>query len=395
MDRIDLLIIVLLVFAVFRGIRVGFLELVLSTAGFVSGLLLGSVVAAKLVTHLGSDASKLFAILIIEIIFSIGLSYVGSTIGSMINQPKEEKEKGKRRRETLQHVNSYLGGLFEIISTLLIIWLVASGLANVRSDNLGYYVQHSSIVHELDKALPPPPDLIARLESIVSPNGFPNVFVGLEPTHTTVAPGGTVTNPLILNDQASVVKIAGSGCGGIVQGSGFVFANDLVATNAHVVAGIAHPEVIDETGYHQTTVVYFNPNVDLAVLRVSGLNDKVLTLDTTSLGDNTATAVLGYPENGSLVTENSTVIDEVRAQGQNIYNQGLVDRNVYEVAAKVEPGNSGGPLLDTKGNVAGIVFAKSVSQPDLGYALDISYLRAVVNEAKNQTTAVSTGSCAS
>src|SRR5262249_42292313 len=147
---------------------------------------------------------------------------------------------------------------------------------NVQTDRLGYYVRHSAVIQGLDKLLPPPPDFLAQLEKAISPNGFPNVFVGLEPQHTTVAPNTSVSNAAIVADENSVVKIAGRGCGGIIEGSGFVVAPGVVVTNAHVVAGVASPRVIDSASTHTTTVVFFDPQTDLAVLRVNNLNDAPL-----------------------------------------------------------------------------------------------------------------------
>ena len=78
----------------------------------------------------------------------------------------------------------------------------------------------------------------------------------------------------VAKDDASVVKIEGLGCGGLVEGSGFDVGSDLVATNAHVVTGIAHPYVIDSNGTHSASLIWFDPNLDFAVLQVPGLTDR-------------------------------------------------------------------------------------------------------------------------
>jgi S1-C subfamily serine protease len=112
------------------------------------------------------------------------------------------------------------------------------------------------------------------------------------------------------------------------------------------------------------------------------------------LPDADAAAVLGFPGGGQLVVNDAAVIDHVRAVGRNIYNHDVVRRDIYEVQAKVEQGDSGGPLLSPEGVVAGVTFAKSVSQNGIGYALLAAQIQPLIQKAGQKTTAVSTGSCA-
>ena len=81
------------------------------------------------------------------------------------------------------------------------------------------------------------------------------------------------------------------------------------------------------------------------------------------------------------------------AEGRNIYNRGLVIRNIYEAQVEVEPGNSGGPLIARDGSVAGIVFAKSLSQNNVAYALMIDEARPLIRQAIQSDAPVSTASC--
>ena len=60
---------------------------------------------------------------------------------------------------------------------------------------------------------------------------------------------------------------------------------------------------------------------------------------------------------------------EFEAEGRDIYGQGLTLRNVYEIQAVVRPGNSGGPLVQPDGEVIGVVFSRSTTNGDIGYAL--------------------------
>ncbi|MFP3381615.1 serine protease, partial [Bacillus sp. SIMBA_069] len=73
------------------------------------------------------------------------------------------------------------------------------------------------------------------------------------------------------------------------------------------------------------------------------------------------------------------VRDRVTARGTDIYQSGSVDRDIYSLRGSVRPGNSGGPLLDANGDVAGVVFARSATDPDTGYALTLTELRPVLS----------------
>lgn len=382
----DVLIILLLLLAVVRGYQVGFLQSVFSSAGFIGGLLLGSLAAKQIAPHFSGALIKLVVIITVELFLAFTLALLGEVTGLKLS--------ARVSRKKLNTANQSLGAILEVLFSLAAVWLIASALVNVQTANIGHNVKRSLIVQKLDGLLPNPPDVLAELEKIISPNGFPNVFLGLEPQHTTISPSNSVNNQAVVNDEKSVVKIQGVGCGGIVSGSGFVVANGVVVTNAHVVAGIARPQVMDQSGIHHTTVIWFDPNMDIAVLQVSNLNDPPLSLASQTLPNNDAAATLGYPGGGPLVANNAAIIDHLAAAGRNIYNQGITFRNIYEIQTDVEPGDSGGPLVAPDGSVAGVVFSKSLSQNNVGYALLINQIKPLIAQAEQQNTPVSTGSCA-
>jgi S1-C subfamily serine protease len=385
-DLLDLIIVVLLGLAVARGMRSGLAQLFLSSAGFVGGLLLGSWAARHVAIQGASPSTKLIVILGIELGAALILSLVGERAGMAIS--------ARAARLHLIRLNQVLGAGLEVVFMLLVVWLAASGFANTNSYKIGYEIRHSLVIRELDAWLPAPPNIFAQLEKVISPNGFPNVFVGLEPQHTTIAPNNSVNNQAIVNDEASVVKIQGDGCGGIIDGSGFVVDKGIVVTNAHVVAGVPAPEVVDGYRAYHAVPIWFDPNMDIAILRVNNLPDPPLTLSGQDLASHGAAAILGFPGGGPLTATQAVVIDQVIAKGQNIYNRGTVSRSIYELQAVVQPGNSGGPLLAPDGSVAGIVFAKSVSQDNVGYALLINPVKAAIHSAESRNQRVSTSSCA-
>lgn len=382
----DLIIILFLITAVIRGMQTGLLRLVLSFAGFMGGLLLGSWLAKLVAPHFSGPTDRLVVILSIEFGLAIALWAAGEALGHRLKPHAVKLHLGR--------LNEAAGGVLEVLFTLFVIWLVASSLVNVRSLGLGHDIQRSLIMRKMATISPHPPDIFAQLEKIVSPNGFPDVFLGLEPQHTKVSPKNSVSNQAILAAENSVVRIQSIGCGGIVFGSGFVAADDLVVTNAHVVAGTSRTQVVDQNKSYQATPVLFDPNLDIAILRVKNLPDEPLRMSGAILPDADAVATLGFPRGGDLVVDNAVIIDHVTAAGRNIYNSGITYRQIYEVQAKVEQGDSGGPLLAPDGTVAGVVFAKSVSQDDVGYALLINQVQPLVDRAGHKTSKVNTGYCA-
>jgi S1-C subfamily serine protease len=228
----------------------------------------------------------------------------------------------------------------------------------------------------------------------MSPSGFPRVFAGLEPNPAppVTGPDAAAVNQAIAAGKASTVEIEGSGCGVIVEGSGFVFAPGLVGTNAHVVAGIRSPSVTDASGTHRATVVSFDPNLDFAVLRVSGLIEAPLRIDQQDEPRGTIGAVLGFPGGGPFTASSAAILDKQAALGRNIYDTGIVTRDIYELQTSVRPGNSGGPLISPDGSVFGVVFATSTTNGNVGYALTS---RDILGEVTSSSSSgpVGTGPC--
>ncbi len=107
-------------------------------------------------------------------------------------------------------------------------------------------------------------------------------------------------------------------------------------------------------------------------MRVSGLTEAPLTLDPDQASPGAQAAVLGYPGGGPFTAVPAGVMAEFEAEGRDIYGQGLTVRSVYEIQAVVRPGNSGGPLVAAGRQVIGVVFSRSTTNGDIGYALDLA-----------------------
>ena len=79
--------------------------------------------------------------------------------------------------------------------------------------------------------------------------------------------------------------------------------------------------------------------------------------------------------------------------GPDIYNSRTVTRDIYTIRGLVRSGNSGGPLIDSGGDVLGVVLQAAADDPDVGFALTASEAAPVVSAGRTATAAVSTRSC--
>jgi S1-C subfamily serine protease len=192
------------------------------------------------------------------------------------------------------------------------------------------------------------------------------------------------------------VKIVGAAasCSRQIEGSGFFFAPGKVMTNAHVVAGVQHPRVsIGGVGRSvEATVVLYDPKTDIAVLSVPGLSAPALQFAAEAVSGADA-VVAGFPENGPYTLSPARIRGVENARGPDIYQDAQVTREIYAVRAQVQPGNSGGPLLDTAGQVDGVVFAKAIDDDSTGYVLTAKQVATDATLGATQTAPVSTQGC--
>jgi S1-C subfamily serine protease len=164
-------------------------------------------------------------------------------------------------------------------------------------------------------------------------------------------------------------------------------------TNAHVVAGVDDPVVIVGDREVEASVVYYDPDLDVAVLEVPRLDRPFLRFDKTGEARDNA-AVLGYPNDGPYNVQAARIRGEQQLRSPDIYGSGSVVREVFSLRSQVRPGNSGGPLVSTDGDVLGVIFAASVTDPDTGYALTAEAVAQAAATGITSDQEVSTGDCA-
>lgn len=385
---IDILIVLFLISAMFRGREIGLVQQLCSTTGFFGGLLLGAVLEPHTVQLAHTPVSRTF----VTLTTTLGCAFLFLAIGEYFGIVLKQKVQSRRINSTDNTLGSVLSG----VSVLIAVWLGAAILMRLPYPSLQLEIRESRIISSLTNSLPPAPDVIAGIGHLIDPNGFPDVFIGSEPNPPDKInlPSSSELTAAVNKAKTAVVKIEGRGCGGIVEGSGFVVGSNIVATNAHVIAGIRSPVIKDANGVHTATPIWFDPNLDFAVLRASNLAGEALVFNTKHAANNTPAAVLGYPGGGGFTAEPASVLDEFTASGRNIYNQGRTERQIYEIAANIQQGNSGGPVIDRDGSVMAIVFAQSTTYDHVGYALAPWQPIEEIAQASAQNRAVSTGTCA-
>jgi regulator of sirC expression with transglutaminase-like and TPR domain len=174
--------------------------------------------------------------------------------------------------------------------------------------------------------------------------------------------------------RPAVVVVTFTGRDGKQQGlgTGFIVAPDgLVATNLHVV-GEARPVTVqtaDGKQYPVKTVHASDRGLDLALLRIDARGLPALELgDSDALKDGQPVVALGHPRGLEYSVVSGLVSGRPKVGG----------RPMIQLAIPIEPGNSGGPLLDLRGRVVGVVTLKSQLTPNLGFAMPANSLKALL-----------------
>lgn len=160
-------------------------------------------------------------------------------------------------------------------------------------------------------------------------------------------------------------------------GSGFVFSSDgLIFTNAHVIArpGIIKVSLLDGTEY-EAEVIGKDTDTDVAIVKIFGSGYSTVTLgDSQELQIGQFLIAIGNP----LGYQHSVATGVLSGVGRTLRaSNGKMIENVLQTDAPLNPGNSGGPLIDTDGQVIGINTAIANKAQGLSFAIDINTAKEV------------------
>ena len=385
MNVLDVIIVVVAIAAAVGGYRLGFVTRVISWIGMGIGLLAAIRVLPVVLDRLRGSEQLVLLLVTLAVVFAG--AFIGQAIGFVIGNRLRPRSGGG----AVRRVDGVAGAIAGIVGVLVLVWLLLPVLAGAS----GYpaeQVTSSRIAQQLDEQLPDAPDSIQALRSLFGEDNFPAVFDALAPTPDLGPPPDATGISVETSNRVarSVVKVEGIACRQVQDGTGWVAGVDLVVTNAHVVAGERETEIIRDDGSRaDATVVAFDANRDLAVLRVPGLDRDPLTVSPSS-ADATG-GIYGHPGGGPLRIAPFAVSRRITAVGRDIYGTGVTSRDVLELRSSLRPGDSGSALVDASGTVVGVAFAIAPDRPDVAYALATDELDAVLTG--DLVRSVDTGPC--
>ncbi|HSD75821.1 MAG TPA: MarP family serine protease [Solirubrobacteraceae bacterium] len=379
MTPADWIIVAFALFAALAGWLQGFVVGAATLAGFGIGLVLGGRLGAALIDKgSASPYAPLFAL--------VGALAGGLLLGGLL----EAAGHGLRRRirvPGLGVVDGLGGALLATAVALGLVWLAGAvalqtpGARTLRAD-----IQRSAILRALNDLLPPSGPIL-------------NALARFDPVQEIAGPAVTVgpPDPAVARDAdvrraaRSVVRVRGTACGLGIEGSGWIAAPGVVVTNAHVVAGQQDTTVEprDGGGGYPAQAVAFDAHNDVAVLSVRGLPGAALPVASDPPAG-TAGAVLGYPLDGPFRVRAARLGATMTAISQDAYGRGPVRRRITTFRGVVQPGNSGGPVVDGDGRVLTTVFAAARRRGRSGYGVPNAV---VARAAQTASGPVSTGPC--
>jgi S1-C subfamily serine protease len=179
----------------------------------------------------------------------------------------------------------------------------------------------------------------------------------------------------------TVVVIQGKTDSGDVLGSGFIVSKDgKIVTNLHVIRDMIAASVQMANGeiFDSVSVLAVDERRDLAVLQIAGFDLPVLELgnsDELTVGE--PLVAVGSPR-GLEGTVTAGILSSIRDSGDGF--------KVLQTDAAVNPGNSGGPLVNGRGQAIGVVSSKLRSAENLNFAVPINYVRGLLNALHGSVT---------
>jgi S1-C subfamily serine protease len=390
LNLLDWLLVALVLTYALSGYWQGFVTGAMATAG----LLLGGLTGVWLAPVALGDADP-------SVLVSLGALFIvilAASLGQAVFQYGGARLRETIRWQPFRAVDAVGGAALSGAAVLLVSWALGVAVAGSGIGGITPMVRESFVLKKVDQLLPSGADnLLKAFNNVVGTTFFPRYLEPFAPERIVpVGPGPQrlLTDPDVLRAEQSVVKIQSvNGCGRGIEGSGFLYAPDRVMTNAHVVAGVSRPTVEIGGNAVEGRVVYYDPDVDVAVIAVESGQLAALPFDL-EVGVKEGVAILGYPEDGPYDVQPGRVRSQQRLRSPNIYGDGAVIRDVLSLRGVVRPGNSGGPVVTSAGDVVGVVFAASLTDSETGYALTSEQVAEAATLGVAGTDRVDTQQCA-
>ncbi|MDQ3764570.1 MAG: MarP family serine protease [Actinomycetota bacterium] len=389
---LDAVLLLLLVYVLFRGWRQGAVSQIAAFGGLALGLLVGMWAAPWIGGLFADQPGQGLALLTLGVLFVAALigQGIGVRIGLRLHRAVHRVGMGKVDRVAGMGVGA--AGL------VLVVWLLSSVLAQGPFPGLAQQIRGSQAVQALDAALPPSPDVVGRISGYLDDQGFPQVFVGTGRgiTAPPVSPtADQAVRAAAAAGQPSTVQILALGCGGkIGAGTGFVTQPGFVVTNAHVIAGFDRLRVRDAVGEHSAVAIHVDPALDIAVLSAPDVQAPAIGWTDAEATRGTEGVTLGFPDAQSqMVVRPATVRSRIVAVGRDIYGEGSARREILVLTAELKQGDSGGPFVTSAGLVGGVVFGGDPGDHAIGYALTAEQVRPGIEAAIARNQEVGVGAC--
>ena len=391
MNLLDWLLVALVLAYALSGYWQGFVTGAFATGG----LLIGGLFGVWLAPMALGDATP-------SLLVSLGALFIvilSASLGQALLQFTGAKIRDRITWQPIRALDALGGAALSAAAVLLVAWALGVAVSGTRIASITPMVRSSAVLKEVDHVLPQSAGgVLQAFNDVVGTSFFPRYLEPFAPERIVeVGPGPRrlLRDPDVADAADSVLKIHGTNeCGNGIEGSGFLYAGNRLMTNAHVVAGVDDPEVLLGEGSVPAEVVYYNPDIDVAVLALDSGATPHLTFDRDAEAQ-APVAILGYPQDGPYDVQPGRIRAEQRLRSPNIYNRGTVIREVYSLRGLVRPGNSGGPIVSSAGDVVGVVFAASVTDDETGYALTAEQVSQSAATGITNDAEVSTGDCVS
>ncbi len=392
---LDVLLVLVLIVYLGEGWRNG----ILRSVSVILGIAAGGVAAYLAVPVVAAAIPSPEWRIGVTVALSVLLLGAGHLTGATVERAlRRRRDDDTRRIRDLSTAERLFGAVANLFAAALIVTLVAGSVAQLGVPVLSQALKRSVVIATIDRLTPAPiDDGLARVRAAILEQGIPTIDQALGGITDGQRPPDvdTSTDPLAAAAR-SVARISGTAyaCGQNQSGSGFIVAPERVMTNAHVVAGVDNPVVeLPDGQILDGRVVLFDPDLDVAVIAVPGLEGRALPVEDAGIG--TQGVVDGYPFGGPFTSAPA----EVRAISQenvaDIYGDRNNPREVLTLAATVQPGNSGGPFITGDGSVGGLVFARNSDHANVGYATSTAQLADVLAGVSTLDGPVSSGRCVS